>query len=151
MAQQVRLNNTNLPFILGGEAVYKAGAVLAQDAGRSGDLVCNTVMGKIAASGKWAAYELVTATDGTAIPQGIYRGPTILEATIQAGDVDDVAILVGGLACLVDESQLVYENSYTRATVITLATEDLRTIEDHLAVRGIFMADVVNISDFENA
>lgn len=149
MAVQVRLDNDTVPFIRNGVAATANDATIAQDAGRTAVLAPFTLMAKVAASQKWVPFTDETATDGTAIPQGIYIGQEIAAATIVAGDVTDQVILVGAWV-FVDKTQLVIENSKLLTTVITVGTTDLRTVEDHLANRGIFMEDTVDISSFEN-
>lgn len=150
MTVQVSTNNSSVPFIRFGDSLYRDSETLLQDAGRTADLVCGTLMAKVAASQKWVPFTDETATDGTAIPQGIYLGADIASADIVAGDVTDLPILVGSNV-LIDEDQLVIENSKTVNTVITVGTTDLRTVMDHLAGRGIFLEETVDITEFENA
>lgn len=139
----------NTPLIQGGLAAKKDGGTLLQDAGRSTILARNTLLAKVAASQKWVPFTDETATDGTAIPQGVYLGPDIPAADIVAGDVENIEVLEG-LAVQVDQNKIVIENSKTLTTVITVGTTDLRTVEDHLAARGIFMQDTVDIASPEN-
>lgn len=149
MAVQNSINNANIPFVLTGNALSRDDQVILTDAGRSAVLAQFTLMAKIAASGKWTPFILETATNGTAIPQGIYIGEDIAAADIVAGDISDVNILVGD--AVIDVNQLVIEASKTLDTVITVGTTDLRTVRDHLANRGIFVEETVDISSFENA
>jgi len=154
MALQVRLNNTNVPFVLFGNAAVLGDATLLQDAGRATALVFGTVMAKVAASQKWVPFTDETATTGAAIPQGIYVGPSVAAADLVAGDVTDAPIMVG-LNVMVDENQIVIENSKTLDTVIETAPGeatcvDLRTVRDRLASRGILCEDTIDISSFEN-
>lgn len=148
MAIQAETDNTNVAFIRSGDSLVRNDTI-AQDAGRSAPLVYGTLMAKVAASEKWTPFIDETATDGTAIPQGIYLGQAITAAALVAGDVVDSLILVGS-ACTIDTNQLVIENSKTLATVITVGTTDLRTVRDQMANRGIFVEDTVDISSFEN-
>jgi hypothetical protein len=150
MANQVRNNLSTQPFILNGIGAVEPDGVLLTDAGRSTPLARYTVMAKVAASQKWVPFTLETATNGSAIPQGIYMGDEVTAAALVAGDVVDAPILVGA-GVFVDKNQLVIENSKTLDTVITDGTRDLRTVKDHLATRGIFTEDTVDISGYENA
>ncbi len=150
MTVQVSTNNSSVPFVRAGDSLYRDSETLLQDAGRTTPLVCGTLMAKVAASQKWVPFTDETATDGTAIPQGIYIGPDITAAAIVAGDVVDLPILVGATV-IIDEDQLVIENSKTVNTVITVGTTDLRTVMDRLAARGIFLQATVDITEFENA
>ncbi len=150
MVQQVRLDIDTTPFIRAGIAASKQDAVLLQDAGRGAvALAPFTLMAKISASQKWVPFTDETATDGTAIPQGIYVGPSVPGADLVAGDVVDAPILIGA-GVFVDKNQLVIENSKLLTTVITVGTTDIRNVEDHMANRGIFMEDTVDISGYEN-
>lgn len=150
MAVQSSLDVSNIPFILSGVGLARDDQVILTDAGRAIPLAPFTVMAKVAATGKWVPFTNEAATDGTAIPQGIYIGDEIAAADIVAGDVSDAFILVGK-DVTVDVNQLVIENSKTLDTVITVGTTDLRTVRDHLANRGIFTEETVDISGFENA
>ena len=148
MAIQGETDNTNVAFIRTGMSLVK-NSTIAQDAGRTAVLAYGTLMAKVSATQLWTPFIDETATDGTAIPQGIYLGQEITAAALVAGNVVDSLILVGG-ALTIDEGQLVIENSKTLATVITVGTTDLRTVRDQMANRGIFVEDTVDISSFEN-
>lgn len=150
MAVQAERNNSNVPFVLFGVAVTSESETIIQDAGRTEDLVYGTMMAKIAASQKWTPFIDETATDGTAIPQGVYLGADIPFADLVAGDIVDVPILEG-MAVTIDVQQLVIENSKLLTTVITVGTTDLRTVRDHLMAKGIFTETTVDITEFENA
>lgn len=154
MGVQVRQNNSSVPFIrFAFPGAIDQLAVIAQDAGRSAVLAFATLMAKVAATGKWVPFTDETATDGSAIPAGIYIGPDIAAADIVAGDVSENQILLG--AAFIDLNQLVIENSKTLATVIdaTGGADNIfiQTVRDYLAMRGLFVEDTVDISSFENA
>jgi len=151
MPIQESIDNANVPFIQGGNAFSRDDQVLLTDAGRTTVLAQFTLLAKVAASQKWVPFTNEAATNGTAIPQGIYLGDDITAADIVAGDIADLQVLVGGDGVPVDVNQLVIENSKTLDTVITVGTTDLRTVRDHLANRGIFIEETVDISSFENA
>ena len=151
MSVQNSSNNANIPFILSGVGLSRDDQIILQDAGRGAvALEPFTLMAKVAASQKWVPFTHEAATNGTAHPQGIYIGDSIAGADIVAGDIPDVFILVGK-DVTVDVDQIVIENSKTLDTVITVGTTDLRTVRDHLATRGIFTEETVDISSFENA
>lgn len=149
MSVQVRQDNNVVPFIRSGFPLSRGDAVIEQDALRSLPLEFGTVVAKVAANGKWTPFTDEGALDGTAIPQGIFVGSAIPAATIAAGDVSDVMILVGA-GVVVAEDQVVLENSKTLDTVITSGSIDLRTVRDWLAARGIFTQDTIAISNFAN-
>lgn len=150
MAVQIRTDNANVPFVLAGFAATETDAVIQQDAGRADPLVYGTVLAKVAANGKWTPFIDETAVDGTAIPQGIYVGQEITAAKLVAGDVSAAPVLVG-TNVIVARPQVVVENSKTLSTVITVGTTDLRTVEDRLAGRGIYVEDTVDITSYENS
>ncbi len=151
MGVQVRLNNSNTPFILFGNGLADHDATLLQDAGRGTTaLIYGTVMAKVAASQKWVPFTDETATNGTAIPLGIMVSGDVTGAALVAGDVIDQAILVGG-GVTVDASQLTIENSKLLTTVVTIGTTMLVTVRDLLAMAGIFIEGTVAISASENA
>jgi len=150
MAVQVNSNITTVPFIrFSYPSTSRTNSIIAQDALRTTDLAPYTIMAKIAASQKWVPFTDETATDGSAIPQGIYIGSAIASADIVAGDVEDVEILESG--AIYDINQVVIENSKTLDTVITVGTTDLKTVRDHLACRNIHDDDTVDITEYENA
>lgn len=150
MAIQVRVDNDTRPFILNGVGASVMDGVMLQDAGRGTTALTRyTLLAKVAATGKWVPFTDETATDGTAIPQGVYMGDDIAGADLVAGDVVDLPILVGA-GVFVDKNLLVIENSKLLTTVITVGTTDLRTVADHMANRGIFMEDSIEISGYEN-
>jgi len=131
MAVQTRSDIDSKKFFLGRQGgVTKMKEVIAQDAGRGTPLAQFTLMAKVAASGKWTPFINAAATDGTAIPQGIYTGDEITAAALVAGDIPDCMILVYDMEF--DESMLVIENSKTLDTVVTVGTTDLRSVRDHL-------------------
>lgn len=150
MAVQTRTDNVNKPFVLFGDAFSEPDAVIEQDAGRSGALVYGTLMAKFSASQTWAPFTDETATDGTAIPLGIYIGPEVTEAAIVAADVVDSPMLVGH-HITIDVDQLVIENSKTLATVIATGTIAAQTVKDFLANIGIYTEATIDITGLENS
>ena len=135
MSVQARLDLDTTGFIFFSFPAFRAdNAVIFQDAGRSGDIVAFTLMAQIAATGKWKTFTDETATDGTAIPAGIFVPSHILteitEADIKAGDVEDVPILTFGAKF--DQGKLVIENAKTLATIIATGTVNAMTVEEAL-------------------
>lgn len=150
MAVQVRLNNDNRPFILSGDGFKETDAVFLQDAGRGAvALVFGTLVAKVAATGKYVPFIDETATDGTAVPAGIFVGNNITGAALVAGDVVDQVILIGA-SVTIDVSQLVIENSKLLTTVIVGSAIFTQTVRDYLHMRGIFPETTVAISATEN-
>lgn len=84
--------------------------------------------------------------DGSQIFAGIYLGEEITAAALVAGDITTSPMLVGG-TCTIDENQLVFENSATLATL----QSDGKTIEQAMAVYGIFAEATIDIDEYENA
>lgn len=141
MAVQRKTDIANKPFILTLMALIKGAETVVQDAGRSGDMVINTLMAKDPATGKWTSFTDETATDGTQFPRGILLR-TLTEAEIKAGDVSDVPILVGD--AVIDSAQLVIENSKTLATVINAPAGINVTVEDFLSQISIWMESTID-------
>ncbi len=151
MAVQSRSNISNVEFLRGGWFISRDTQTLLKDATRSGDIVSGTVMCRIAASGKWETFTGSTATTGVAVPKGIYVGPDITEAAIQAADVTGLSIVVGGGAGLYDQDDITIENSKTLDTVVTVGTTDLATVEEWLRRIGLFATSGVAIDGYENS
>ena len=154
MAVQASANRNIIPFIHNGRPFVKEGETIARIIGRAVALAPYTLMGKIAASGKWAPCDDAAATDGSAIPQGIYMGESITAAALAAADVVNCPIIVGGAGVTFDEDQLVIEDNdsppVTLDTALTVGTNDLRTIRERLYSIGLFPEKVVAIDGYEN-
>jgi hypothetical protein len=117
MALQVTLTNDTTPFyIAGGPALFRDNETMVTTVAGP-DIVKYTVLAQDPSTEKWTPLIDIAATDGTSWPRGVYLGDTILAATIQAGDVTDIPVLVGGNV-EVDEAKLVFE-----AGTVTLASE----------------------------
>ena len=150
MAVQARKNIDTTQFILYSyPALRKDDAVILQDAGRAAVMAPFTLMAKIAASGKFTPFIDETATDGTALPAGIYLGDEIATADLVAGDIVDAPILIFGARFA--DSKLVIENAKTLGTIIAVGTINARTVEDELTRLTLIPENVVDISNFENA
>lgn len=148
MAVQSRSDNTNVAFILAGQTVVRESQTFLQDAGRATDLVFGTLVAQVAASKKWVPFTDETATDGTAIAKGIILD-TIPAASLVAGDVVDIPVLVGS-GCTVAAEQITIENSKTLDTVVGATTVEAHRVEDDLNEIGIFIESTVDIDGFEN-
>lgn len=148
MAVQVRTDNSTVPFLRRGSALCKEAATVVQDAGRgTADMVQYTLMVYDPATAKWNSFTNEAATNGTQIPKGILL-KTLAAAAIVAGDVVNVPILVGD--AVVDQNQLVIENSKTLATVVNVPANLNQSVEDLLRWVGIYTEDTVDIDSFEN-
>lgn len=149
MAVQVSTNNITVPFVRDGVPFVKDNEVLVQDAGRSGNMVAYTLMAYNPTSAKWVPFTDETATDGTQWPRGILM-KTYTEAAIKAGDIADVPIVVGGRGLVIDNSQLVIENSKTLATIINSPAGTNKNVENVLNEIGIFVQVTVDIDAYQN-
>lgn len=131
MKVQQRTDHDTSGFIIrSGPALNIADGVFKQDGGRSLDLEKFTLLSKIAVGQEWRAFVDEAATDGTAIPLGVYVGATIAAADIVVGDVANISVLV--FDAWFDESKLIIENSKTLETVIGAGTIHARTVRDYL-------------------
>ena len=148
MPVQNRADYSNIPFVRTGTPFYKEAETVLTDAGRSGDMVANTVMAYDSALAKWVPFTDETAVDGTQIPRGFLKA-ALSEAEIKAGDVLNVSILVGG-CCTVDRGQVVVENSKTLATVVDVPTNLKASVEDLLRWTGIFVESTIDVDAYEN-
>lgn len=149
MTVQTRLDVNNEPLILKGEGQFRQ-VTVATNGSRSGDIVWGTVMAKIGSSGKWVPWTAVDATDGSQFPIGILYQADLAEADIQAGDIEDVVMLVGG-PVRIDEEQITFENSLSKASVITVPTNIGITGEDSLRNKGIELQPAVSLTGHENS
>ena len=150
MAVQNSTDLKNVPFITSGQILQTQSGVLLTIGARSTDLLTNTLMAKIAATGKYAPYTDVAAVDGTAIPAGFYIGDDIAFALIAAGDVSNLLIATLGSVATFDPDELVLENSVTLADVIGTGVT-LTTVGDELIKKGFISEVTVLISQPENA
>lgn len=149
MSVQVFNQNSTVPFVrFPFPGIVKSNQVLLQDAGRVDPLVQFTLMSQVTATGKWVPFTDETATNGSAIPRGIYIGDDITAAAIAAGDVVDIVVLTG--YAIFDKNQLVIENAKTLSTVInaTGGADNITvlTVEDYLSMFGLIAEDTIDIS-----
>ncbi len=137
-------NQTNFPWSFRGEPVVDPAETLAQDAGRTEDLLFYTVMGYDASEAKWNPL-----TDVTNEPRlGIFIGSDVDSADLAAGDQTDQPIVVEGHNLVLDRNQVVLENSLTLDSIVASGEH---TIESLFHQLGITFKDSVAISEFENA
>jgi hypothetical protein len=149
---QTEQNLDNTPFLLSGTAIKTTSATIRQiDPHTEGDIKQFTVMSKNATTKKWEPFINEAAEDGTAIPQGIYVGADILQATVEAADVVNVEIVIGG-NIMVAEEKLVLENSKTLDTIIVIgevgSPQDERTVRDRLQSVGITPVPLTYINEY---
>jgi len=149
MSIQEENDITITQLVLSGVTHVRDSQTIAQDAGRTTPLVNRTVMAKITATGLWIPLTVVAGaiTDGTDFPRGIYSGEDIPAATLVAGNVTNVNIVVSG-PCTVDEDLLVLENSLTLDTEIDRTDE---TIRDSLTKISIVPEKTEYVSEHENS
>lgn len=148
---QVRKDHDTSPFIIKG-GVSSIQAVLLQNGGRSQPLLTNTLLGKISASQKLVPYTNEAAVDGSALPAAIYTGPEIPAADLVAGDVTGAFVLLSD--AWFDEGKMVFDDDgvtpRTFDTVITIGTNDKRTVRDHLRSLGLIPTLTETSSGVEN-
>lgn len=150
MPAQVRQDNDTTGFVIYTHPAYREDdGTIDQDAGRSGDIVQYTLMGKVAATGSWVPFTDETAVDGSAATFGIYMGEDIAEADIIAGDIVDLPIVRFGMTF--NEDLLVIENSKTLETVISAAAVNAHTVRDALREQDLIPKETQSASRAENA
>ena len=145
---QGRQDNKNIGFIKSGRFVQTQESVFKQDGSRSTDLLTKTLLGQEAATGLWVPYTDITATDGTAVPKGIFNGDDIPFADLVAGNVTNQLVMLLGDACTFDSDELVLENSVTLADVIGTGVTQT-TVGAELAKIGFISEATVLISEPE--
>jgi hypothetical protein len=144
MAVQRATTITNKPFILDGPGQMRR-VTVTQDGGRTDDLAFGTVCSRNPSTDKWVPLTNIAATNGTQNPKGIIM-QTIATADLVAGDVEDVAMLLSD--ALIDEEQVVLENSLTLASVITVPTNVATDVRDALRANcNITFADTVDTTE----
>jgi hypothetical protein len=146
---QGRTDLSNAQFVRSSLPGYtETKGVYLTDGGRSIDLEPYTLLAKRASSGKYRAFVNEAATNGEAIPAGIYFGPTIAAADIVAGDVPNLVVITAGIKF--DEGLLVIENAKTLETVIGTGTIHARTVRDYLRSYMLIPVPTLQHSGGEN-
>jgi hypothetical protein len=115
----------------------------AQDAGRSTPVLTGTLIGQIAASGKWITVTDLALTTGEVNVMTIYEGDEIPAADLVAGDVYVGDICIGGDVRFNENYPVTLENSLTLDSVIGASTVWATTIRRHLETRGIYIRPAV--------
>ena len=126
---------TNLPGLNGVVSLLTAGAS-GTDISGAGFLNGLTTVGTVTAG---------AGNDGQNLPAGIYTGDEVTAAALVAGDVVDSPILMGA-GVLVDENQIVLENSLTLNSVVIALNKTIRAALDGV---GIFTEATVDIASIE--
>ena len=147
MTSQTRIDIERKPFVLSGKAFSKE-LTLTQDATRAVDLESNTLLAMVSATQKLVPFTDETATDGSALPFGIYVGETIPFADIVAGDLT-IPVLVG--EAQISETDLVIENAKTLATITAIGTTSQKTVREVLGDKGIYPVATSVDGNFENS
>lgn len=150
MAVQARRDNTTEQLILSGESLVR-NADIAQDAGRTTDLLQYTVMAFNATNRQWVPFNDLTQTNGESVPRGIYMGSDIDADDLVDGDIEDVPILMGR-SCTVNENLVVWDDDTLDAdSIVNPANIEARTAREALAESsGIFLEDTTSITEYEN-
>ena len=145
MGVQVRTNNDTRILLRSGGSIYKNGTI-AQDAARTTVLKFGTVMAYNVVNLNWVPWISVVATQGEAIPRGIYVGEEITAADLVAGDIENSAIVTGGSILEVDDDLIVYDDgTLTAATVVGVSNGEMLLREI-----GIFLVGTTDNTELEN-
>ena len=89
----------------------------------------------------------IDGVGGAEYVAGIFLGAEILAATIVAGDVANQLALLGGNLTVTGDDVVLDDGVMTLDTVLPSG----KTVNEELALLGIFTEDTVDISSFENA
>ena len=144
---QVQTDISNHPYIVDGVPLTKR-VTLAQDGSRSTVLAKGTVMTYDPTDEDWAPWTDETATDGTQRPCGIIL-EDIAAATLVAGDVENVSMIVGGNPVVMNEDLLTFENSLTKDTIVNVPTNFNMAAWQCLALLGIYFVDTQEGTSYE--
>ena len=123
-------------FVLDGKVRHEGNVTLAQIGGRSTPLAPFTVIGLNPATGKYAPWASDNGT-GVLTNPVIYVGDPIASATIVAGDVTGLDVLVGSDFAF-DASQLVLEKVGDTLDTVCGTAPNNSTLRRLLAARGMF-------------
>lgn len=149
MAVQGRRDITTIPLLKGGKTFVR-NQIIEQNAARTTALLYGTVMAYNATTQMWVPFVGLADVEGESVPRGVYLGDDILAATLVAGDVEDIAILLGG-CCRIDGQLLVWDDDTRSAvSIVNPGTIEARTAGQCLADVGIFIEDTEDISEYEN-
>jgi hypothetical protein len=143
MGMEVWSKANTVPFLIGGSPQIKY-ITLLQQGQRSGDMLTNTLLGRVGATG---LYQQITPgnSDGSQLPRAILRR-SVTEAELQAGNVVNVPAWVGGAeAITVDKNQLVIEGATDLDTNVNLPAGLNSRVEDLMIWANMYVADTKNI------
>jgi hypothetical protein len=111
-------------------------------------MVQKTLLGRIGATGLWVPHA-PAAIDGSQFPRGILMR-TLTEADIQAGNIADVPIIIGGTPPLVIASdQLVQEGGAGLNTLVNTPAQIASRIRDLMIWANIYVIDNQDIERFQ--
>jgi len=151
MALQAKLDNTTVPFVRTGLAATDQTGTLLQDGGRSeGAILQFTVMAFNPTSKKYVPFSNAGDTNGENVPAGIFLGDDVAQQATIDGDVVDFMVLISD--AYFDESQLVFDaaGAITLDTVVTVATNNIKTVRQLLLEIGLIAQSTIDTSGFEN-
>lgn len=136
MSVETTTNIEQRSFLLEGTHKTKTDATLTTDAGRTTDVAPWTLFGFNPATGKYVPWASDLAT-GAQTNLAIYQGDAIASADIVAGDVTDLAVVIGGERSFA-EDLLVFDNGTdTLDTAVGTGTAQT-TARKMLADLGLF-------------
>lgn len=159
MPVQVSGVNQDFPLILQGEAMVLDNETILTNGSRAVPLKTGTIMSQIASTKKWTPWLNANLGDNTGLQYalGIYIGDDIPAATIVAGDVTAVPILVGGAGVQLDFSLVVFDGGNdglqtkpTRDSIATVPTGLALRAEAILNMKGIFLTTTIALDNTEN-
>lgn len=113
----------------------------------TGGLKRGSVMTQDPATRIWKPLTVVTATDGTEMPRGVFEGPDIDPHVLAASNVTNQLIAIGG-PVRYNSSEIIFHGTVVATDEIT---NQNMTVESALANLGIFLEAVRFISQLENA
>jgi hypothetical protein len=151
MAVTARTDIDTTSFVIGEyhQAVREDAAVIVQDAGRAAVLAQFTLLGKVAATGKWTPFIDAAAVDGSAETFGIYMGEDIPAADLVAGDVIDLPVVYAGMKF--DEANLVFDDTEDLDTVIGATTIHAHSVRSALEDQSLIPMSVDLSTNYENS
>lgn len=151
MSLQAKIDNTTVPFVRTGLAATDQTGILLQDGSRSdGAILQFTVMAFNPTSKKYVPYIAAGNTSGENVPAGIYLGDDVAQQATIDGDVVDFMVLIAD--AYFDENQIVFDaaGSITFDTVVTVATNNIKTVRQLLLELGLIAQSTIDTSSFEN-
>lgn len=146
MAVELWTTANTVPFVRGGSPLVRY-ETIAEDQGRSGDMLSGTVLGRVANGGKWVPLD-IAATDGSQWPAGVLLR-TLTEADIQAGDILNVPIMTGGSPpAILAEEGLTFEGGVNPASPINVPAGTWLLVREAMAQANMY---IIEGQDIERA